>query len=122
MAHTLTPFHEWIRDQQSGHTDDEITAALSTVVEAVNHLGKKGKVVVELQVDTAGSGGRNVEVAVKVTAKPPEPEPTPSIYFVGDSGTLHRSDPYQAPMFDDARDVDVDTGEIRTIPTTSEED
>lgn len=118
----LTPFHEWIRDQQSGLTDDEITSALATVVEAVQHLGKKGKVAIELQVEPAGSGGRNVEVAVKVTAKPPEPEPTPSIYFIGESGSLHRDDPYQARMFDDARSVDVDTGAVREIPTTSKED
>lgn len=122
MAHNLTPFHEWIRDQQSGLTDDEVTSALASVVEAVQHLGKKGKVIVELQVEPAGSGGRSVEVAVKVTAKPPEPEPTPSIYFIGDSGTLHRDDPYQRPMFDDARKVDLGTGEVRTIHTTSEED
>lgn len=118
----LTPFHEWIRDQQSGLTDDEITAALATVVEAVQHLGKKGKVVVELQVEPAGSGGRNVEVAAKVTAKPPEPDPTPSIYFIGDHGSLHRDDPYQKRMFDDARQVDVETGEIRTITTEPQED
>jgi hypothetical protein len=119
MASTLTPFHDWIQSQASGTADDEITAALATVTEAVNHLQKKGKVVIELQVEPAGSGSRSVLVGAKVTAKPPEPEPTPSFYFVGDNGSLHRDDPYQRTL-DDARDVDVDTGEIRTIDTSEE--
>lgn len=121
MPHPITPFHDWIRDQQSGLTDDEITAAMAQVVEAVTHLGAPGRVSIDLAISPAGSGGRNVEVAVKVTAKPPQPRPTPSIYFVGDHGSLHRDDPYHARMFDDARSIDVQ-GDIRSIPTTSTED
>lgn len=117
----LTQFSDWIKTQASGTTDDEMTAALSTVVEAVHQMEKKGKVTLELTVEPAGSGGRNVYLAGKVTAKPPEPLPMPSIFFVGDHGSLHREDPYQKRMFADARDIDADTGEIRES-TTSEED
>lgn len=114
MAADLYQFADWIRDQASGTTNDEMSAALATVVEAVQQLNTKGKVTLELVVAPAGSNARNVTVEGKVTAKPPEPAPTPSIYFVGDHGSLHREDPYQRRMFDDAREVDADTGEIRT--------
>ena len=120
MAHPLTPFHEWIRTQNAGLTDDQITSALAAVTERVQHLNKKGKVVIELVLDPAGSGGRHITIGVKVTAKPPEPEPTPSIYFVGDNGSLHRDDPYQTRAFADVRTVDADA-DVRTIPTTTED-
>lgn len=121
MAHELTQFNEWIRAQHSGLTDDEITAAMATVVEGVQHLQKKGKVVIEIGFEIAGSGGRSVTAEVKVTAKPPEPAPTPTFYFVGDHGSLHRDDPYQQ-RFEDVRTVDAGTGEVRTIPTTTSEE
>jgi len=54
-----------------------------------------------------------VTVTSKVTAKPPESDPPMSIFFDGDNGSLCREDPYQRRMFDDARDVDIETGEIR---------
>lgn len=121
MAHRITPFHEWIRDQNAGISDDQITSALATVTERVQHLNKKGKVLIEVALDPAGSGGRHVTAYVKVTAKAPEPEPTPSVYFVGDNGSLHRNDPYQSALFDDARRVDVET-DVRKIPTTTSEE
>lgn len=118
----LPQFSNWISDQASGTTDDEMSAALATVTEAVGRLGRKGKVTLDLVIEPAGSSGRNVAVAAKVTAKPPEAEPTPSIYFVGDHGSLHRDDPYQRRMFDDARQVDPETGEIRTLTNDDQKD
>lgn len=122
MTDALPQFSDLIQDQAQGLTDDEMTAAVATVTEAVARLGKKGKVTLDLVIEPAGSGGRNVTVTSKVTAKPPENDPPMSIFFVGDQGSLHREDPFQRRMFDDAHNVDVDTGEIRTITTDTDKD
>jgi hypothetical protein len=98
-------FNEWVAGHARGTLNDEITAALGEVVAAVTHLEKPGKVVVEITVEPAGSGGRTVAVAGKVTAKPPVPAPEMSIFFAGEQGSLHRNDPFQ-------QRIDAETGEI----------
>ena len=105
----LTPFHQWLKGHARGTLDDDLTAALAEVTQAVTSLDRKGKVVVELTVEPAGSGGRTVAVAGKVTAKPPEPDPEVSIFYADGDGGLHRDDPYQTriPV------ADPETGEIQ---------
>lgn len=115
MSDSLPIFHEWIQQQAGGTADLEMTQAIAAVVEAVNHRGKRGKVVLELTIEPAGDSQRNVAVGAKVIAKPPEPAPTPSIYFVGDQGSLHRDDPFARRLFDDAKSVETDTDDIKTL-------
>jgi hypothetical protein len=106
-----TPFHEWLKGHARGTLDDELTAALAEVVEAVAHLEKPGKIVLELKVDVAGSGGRTVVTSGKVTTKPPEPAAEVSLFYVGEGGSLHREDPFQTRMpVGDARRIDPATG------------
>lgn len=88
-------FNVWVADHARGTLNDEITLAMAEVVEAVTHLDKAGKVVIEIQVEPTGSNGRLVMVSGKVTAKPPAPAPETSVFYAGESGSLHRSDPYQ---------------------------
>lgn len=116
----IRPFHEWLLDQARGAVDDELTVALAEVVAAVAHLGGKGKVVLEVQIDPAGSGGRMVSTQCVVKTKPPLPPAEPSVFFVGDGGSLVRDDPYQARLFPTRR-VDAETGEIRQLPDPDEE-
>lgn len=115
----IRPFHEWLLDQARGAVDDELTVALAEVVEAVAHLGAKGKVTLEVQIDPAGAGGRMVSTQCVVKTKPPLPPAEPSVFFVGDGGSLVRDDPYQAHLFP-ARQVDAATGEIRRLPDPEE--
>ncbi len=101
-------FHDWIKDHARGTLNDEMTAALGEVVEAVTHLEKKGEIVLKFVIEPASAGGRTVVVAGEVTSKPPKPAPEVSIFFAGDNGSLHRSDPYQ-------QRIDTTTGEIMEI-------
>lgn len=120
---TRLPFNDWVKDHARGTLNDELTMALSEVVEAVTQLDKPGSVVLKLAVDTAGSGGRTVVIAGDVVSKPPKPAPEQSIFFVGERGSLHRDDPYTrrlpgtAVPTDDAaaRRLPTDTGEARRI-------
>ncbi len=109
-------FHEWIVDQGNGTTDDEITAALAGVVEAVGHFGKKGEVVVKIKVEPGGSHNRQVLTACHVEAKPPTAAPEQSIFYIGQGGGLHRDDPF-SPRLEGV--IDPTTTPPRVIdPTT----
>lgn len=92
------PFSEWIVDHARGTVDDELTAAMAEVVEAVAHHGKAGSVKLTIKVDAAGSGGRTVTTSCHVEAKPPKAGAEQSIFYVGDGGTLHRDDPFQTRL------------------------
>lgn len=91
----MRPFHEFIVDQSQGTADLEMTAAIAEVTEAVNRLSKGGSVTLKLSITPAGEGRRTVLVGAKVTSDVPTPKPDPSIFYVGDHGSLHREDPYQ---------------------------
>lgn len=118
-------FHEWLADHARGTLDDEATAALADVVEAVGVLARPGKVTIELDIAPAGSGGRTVVVAGRVKSKPPAAAPEASIFYVGEHGTLWRDDPYAMRIpgviveEDDGRlrRVDQDTGEVHDVQT-----
>jgi hypothetical protein len=118
VADGLTQFSDWIKAQDRGTTDDEMTAAIAATVETVVRLGQKGKVTLEVQIAPAGKDNtRNVLVGTRVIAKPPEPGPALSIYFPDRQGGLHRDDPYAPPMV--ARDMATGREEARdfTVPT-----
>jgi len=91
----FTPFSDWITDHAQGDVDVEMTLALAEVVQAVTNHAKKGTVTLKVAIDTAGSGGRTVEISCTVDAKAPTADPERSIFYVGDKGSLHRDDPYQ---------------------------
>lgn len=116
-------FHDWLAGHARGTLNDELTAALGELVEAVGSHEKPGKLTLTLTVDVAGSGGRTVLIAGEVTTKAPKPAPEASIFYVGDAGTLHRDDPFAMRMpgvpfteTDGAvRVIDPDTGEVRRV-------
>lgn len=127
-------FADWLRAHARGSVNDEATAELADVVEAVTQLGKPGKVTIEVTVEPSGATGQAVVVAAKVKTKKPEAAPEAGLFFVGEHGALHRNDPYHPQMVDqqtarvipaatdDApkRVVDGDTGEIRRVEEEGE--
>lgn len=88
-------FNEWIAGHSDGGANNEITVELADVVEAVNAHQKKGKLTIEIEIEPIGSGARTVLSKIRVTAKPPRADPEGSVDYVGDLGSLHRTDPYQ---------------------------
>lgn len=60
MTNHLRPFSEWLTDHAQGVADDEATAALAEVVEAVAHHGKAGTVTIKRELEPAGSSSRTV--------------------------------------------------------------
>lgn len=103
-------FADFILDHAHGSANDEITAEMADVVQAVQQLDRKGKVVIELLIEPAGTGTRTVATAVKVTGKPPEPDPEASIFYPDESGTLFRTDPaYASRIGEQATDPQEDS-------------
>lgn len=119
-----SPFHEWLEGHARGTLNDELTAALGELVEAVGAHEKPGKLTLTLAVDVAGSGGRTVLISGEVAVKAPKPAPEASIFYVGEAGTLHRDDPFAMRMpgvpftqsDGEVRVVDPDTGEVKPVP------
>lgn len=117
-------FHDWLATHARGTLNDELTAALGELVEAVGSHEKPGKLTLTLAVDVAGSGGRTVLISGEVAIKAPKPAPEASIFYVGEAGTLHRDDPFASRLpgvpfkqtDGEVRVVDPDTGEVRPVP------
>lgn len=93
-------FADWMRGHARGSVNDEATAELADVVEAVTELGKKGTVTIEVTVEPSGRGGQSVILAAVVKTKKPEPAPEAGLFFVGDHGALHRNSPHHPQMVD----------------------
>jgi hypothetical protein len=99
-------FHELVRDLWRGSIDDEATAELNSVVEAVAALGKPGSLTFTIEVDPSGHGA-TVILAAKIKTKAPQPPPEVGTLFVGDHGSLHRNDPFRPSMIGhDAKAID----------------
>ncbi|QFG10064.1 hypothetical protein SEA_IDENTITYCRISIS_45 [Mycobacterium phage IdentityCrisis] len=75
-----------------GRANDEATAKLKQVVEAVNRTGKSGKVVVELTVKPVPNIAGTFSLEDKVTATLPK-EPRKSMWFGTEDGALTRNQP-----------------------------
>jgi hypothetical protein len=117
-------FAEEVAALARGTVNDEATAALYELVEAVTHLEKPGKLTLTIAVEPAGSGRRSVVIAGEVAVKAPKPAPELTFRYVGDAGSLHLDDPYAAripgvPFLDadgDVRVVDTISGDVRRVP------
>ncbi|WP_396903069.1 hypothetical protein [Mycolicibacterium sp.] len=75
-----------------GRANDDATAKLKDVVEAVNRTGKPGKVVVELTVKPVPNITGTFSLEDKVTCTLPK-EPRKSMWFGTEDGNLSRSQP-----------------------------
>lgn len=95
------PFSDWITDHARGTVNDQLTAGLAQVAEAVGHLEKPGELVLKVRIEPTGSGGRTVATRCTVVTKPPAAAAEASIFYVGEGGELTREDPYRRPLFED---------------------
>lgn len=104
---SVPQFSDWITLHARGTVDDEMTAALCAVVDAVADAGKAGSVVLKVRIEPAGIGRRTVMTSCTVTAKPPAAGAEKALFYVDDNGGLHLRDPNQTA---------IDVGEVRRLP------
>lgn len=86
---------EVIATLDTGNIDAAGTLDLQALVEEVQQRGKAGKLTIELTIEPQGLQSQAVQVLANVKVSHPKPPPAGSVLFVGDHGSLHRSDPYQ---------------------------
>ncbi len=82
-------FSEWLATYGNGALDDELTAALDDVSQAVVLAGKTGAVSLKLGIGEKGGG---VIVSAAVDAKPPKSK-REQFFYVSDSAGLTTRDP-----------------------------
>jgi hypothetical protein len=116
------PFADWLREQASGSTHEELSQALRDVIAKVRDTGKKGSLTFTVNVSTLKDDNNVLVVTDEIKTKLPEHDRSGSIFWADKAGNLTRSDPRQlsfeslrevpAPTINDA-DVDQTTGEIK---------
>ena len=94
----IPKFSALLAQLDAGTVDDALSADLATLVQAVQDHDKAGTLTLKVIVEPAGSGSRTVAVVVDHKASAPRPRPGGSVLWVGELGSLHRSDPYQQTL------------------------
>lgn len=114
----IRPFADWLREQSSGTTHDELSDALHDLTTRVTDTGKKG--VLQLTITVAPMKGAEEGVLVvsdQIKLKLPEHDRKASIFY-SHEGNLQRSDPNQL-AFESLREVpanvDPATGELKEV-------
>lgn len=102
MTDTPTPadpgqFSSWLAGFTRGALDDELTAGMREVAQAVTMLGKPGTVTLKLTFSVPPNTGDGVVVAADVKSAPPKTKRA-AFYFVTDDGALSKRDPNQLPI------------------------
>jgi hypothetical protein len=99
-----------LRDIRKGRAVEIASLKLAEVVQAVDATGNKGEVIIKLTVKPEKGGGSQKIIDCKVTAKLPLEDIPEAIFFSDRDGDLHRSDPDQRTMFDEAPKADAGPG------------
>lgn len=89
-----------LMSHDKGRIHTEASRKLTEAVEAVMETGKAATITVKIKVATVKDLDA-VKLDAQVTASIPR-EPSKSIWYVDDDNSLHRNDPRQKSLFEDA--------------------
>jgi hypothetical protein len=109
----MKPFTDTLNALRFGTLSEELTKKLHELTAACTETQRSGAITLTLALKP-GKGGQ-VEVFDDIKVKMPKEERGSSIMFATPEGNLQREDPRQKKL--DLRQVDTDTGEIRSINT-----
>jgi hypothetical protein len=91
------PFAAFLQEQRNGGLHGELSEQLAELVLACVEHGKKGGLVVKLEV-TPNADGLTVTITDTVTLKKPEAARGAGIWFTDDVGNLSRRNPMQQEL------------------------
>ncbi len=101
----IRPFADWLREQASGRTHDELGEALYDLASKVRDTGKKGTLTLTITVDVMPNSDDGVlVVSDEIKLRLPEFPRKPSLFYTGVDGNLSRSDPWRL-RFDGLREL-----------------
>lgn len=115
----VRPFADWLREQSSGKTHEELSDALYDLIGRVRDTGKKGTVTLVVSVAPLKGDSNVLIVADEIKLRLPEHDRKASLFYPDEHGNLTRRDPNQL-VFESLRevgDLTVDTvsGEIKEL-------
>lgn len=120
---TVRPFADWLREQSSGQSHDELSEALYDLVQRVRDTGKKGQLIYTIEIGCLKGDDTTLVASDAIKLKLPEHDRRTTFFFPDRNGNLSREDPRQM-RFDFLREVpasatvatvDKTTGEIKEI-------
>jgi hypothetical protein len=91
-------FARLLQLQREGDCQAEASVKLAELVERVRLVGKPGKLRLELTVTPANNSGDAVTVLDELTTKLPAMPRANSLFFLDDTGGLHRDNPKQMKL------------------------
>lgn len=92
------PFFDTARELRRGQFIEDCADKLQEVIAAVEETGKKGKLVIEIEVAPASKGQGAVTVSDKITPKIPALPAGATIMFVTNENNLVANDPRQQTL------------------------
>lgn len=100
---------ELLATLDGGTIDRALAMDIAALVEEVQAKTKPASITLKIVFEPMGLNGHAVQVLASHTITPPKPARAGSVLFVGDHGSLHRTDPYQGVL-----------GEVPANPETGE--
>lgn len=88
-------FAEFLAEFGKGATNRVASQRLQEIVKACAETGRKGKIVITLEV---GAAGGVAELRAKISVTKPEPQLPGGVYFATDNGGLVEEDPRQLKL------------------------
>ncbi|MGH3355255.1 MAG: hypothetical protein ACRDOJ_05120 [Nocardioidaceae bacterium] len=103
----VRPFADFLREQASGRTHDELGESLHDLVDRVRDTGKKGSVTLTVTVAPMKDDIDTLVISDEIKLRLPEHDRKASIFYPDEHGNLTRRDPRQLD-FDSLREVPKD--------------
>lgn len=89
-----------LQQTRKGAVIDDFSATIRETVAAVKEAGKKGKVVLTIDISPKDGDTEQVEVSAVVTCKKPKLPSGAAIFYVNDENGLQREDPSGPGLFE----------------------
>jgi hypothetical protein len=90
---------------QKGIAHDKVSQELRDAVAAVQDQGKAATVTLQVKIEPFKGNPDVLSTTITSNAKIPKPAPKPAIYYPDENGGLHRNDPKQRELWEDAADT-----------------
>lgn len=98
QAAMVRSFGEQLAEINGGAVADQAALELAELVKAVMASGRKGSLVLKVEVSPFKGNSRTVQVAASSTLKAPREDAHAGVFFTGDGGQLFRNDPSQGQL------------------------
>lgn len=116
----VRPFADWLREQSTGKTHEELSDNLHELIARVRETGKKGTLALLVSIEPMKNDHDVLLVMDQIKLRLPEHDRKASLFYPDQSGNLTRSDPNQL-AFEGLKEVggvgvvDTATGELKEL-------